>query len=733
MTTRTTIRSGDNATLASPALLPLLIGVCTSGVPGTIYTFDPGDDVSASLGGGTGADECYALLRETQGRVRFSPAEPTWGPTPSVVHSGTGPTVTVALADDADGPFDLHKIVFTVTTGGNGGEGAAVSAAYDGSTVIETLPIPAETPAVLRGTADITNGAGIEGTHLDFTAPSSDVLTFPAGSLAGAAAGLKAATATSASPVTLTASDLLSPGKAAILANPRRLTFTTAGATPSDAPATVAITGTRMGAAVTETLSLAQTAATVTSAKDYDTITSLAYAAGDGTAATIAIGYGTGYATPAEIVTAFDTLALAAGLAVNARAAQNTAGATLLELFTTSAGSGVTQTIDDAASTADVILGFSSGASNLTATGAAATIAPPWTGLEFTFPATSEYVRGDTYTTTCQAPTASIAAIVDAATAAHDDYKNNPFGFIVVGQPSDTAANCAALESALATLQNTWIADARAPVFISFCIGSPFHVASSTLATNNANINTADAALLLAFQAASANFGNVAVEDVYLPGSTSLRFGSFRRTAALVWAAKHAAAAKIAADTADGLASEATLLAPDLLTRARDDATATTKLGGDQGPGFSALKSTSAGLGFVKFQPGATRAGPTSRLRFIGPLTVALEIARQTFPFVELWEGQTDPANPITRQMADAIKKDRQNAVYSLLKPTLLPAGAPQNVTTYTVTVSNPPTGVWLDNGITPIKISFVPLGEITEIVIDITATGAVISTPAAA
>ena len=88
MTTRTTIRSGDNASLASPALLPMLLGCCTAGTVGQIYTFDPGDDVSESLGGGTGSDECYALLRETQGRVRFSPATPTWGPTPSVTKSG---------------------------------------------------------------------------------------------------------------------------------------------------------------------------------------------------------------------------------------------------------------------------------------------------------------------------------------------------------------------------------------------------------------------------------------------------------------------------------------------------------------------------------------------------------------------------------------------------------------------------------------------------------------------
>ncbi len=734
MPVRTTLRSGDNASLASPALIPMLLCCASGGTAGETYTFEPGDDVSASIGGGIGADETYGLLRQSQGTVRVTLAEPTWGPTPSVTQSGSGPAVTVALAEDADGPFDDFTIVQRVSQGGNGGEGATVEIAYDGSTFIETLPIPAEVPAVLLGVYDITDGAGLEGTTLVLTAPSADTLTFSAGSLAGAAAGLKAATATSASPVTLNASDLLTAGKNAILANPRRLTFATAGVTPADAPATATITGTRKGVARVETLNLAQTAATVTSTLDYDTITTIAYAAGDGTAATVAVGYGTGYADAAEVVDEFNDLADSASLAVQARASQATDGATYLELYSTSAGAGVTMTIDDTTSTGDVILGFSSGDDNLAATGAAATMVLPWTGLEFTYPATSEYVLGETYTSVCRGPRASIAAVVAAAEAARDNYSDAPFGFFVVGQPADTQSNCAALESALATMQAEWLADPYNPVLVSFVVGSMFHVASSVKATNAANVQTADAALLLAFQAASANFGSVAVDDVYLPGSTSLRPGSFRRTAAMAWASKHASAQKLAADVADGLVPEATLRGPDLLTLARNEATATTKLGGGSGPGFSALLATYSGLGFVQFAPGATRAGPTSRLRFIGPLTVGLEIARLVYPFVQPWIGQTVPANPLTRQMSDQEKKSRQDAVYQLLRPTLLPEDGPPNVTPLddgkacNVQILNPSTGVFLDNGQVRVRISFIPLGEIEEVFVDISATGAIVS-----
>src|SRR5262249_29221446 len=161
--------------------------------------------------------------------------------------------------------------------------------------------------------------------------------------------------------------------------NGSRLVFTTAGVTPANAPATVTITGIGPdGQAASETLSLAQTAATATSVGRYKgTGLSLSYPAADGTAATIAIGYTDTYPTAKTIVDEYNTLAAAAPLAVRARQAQSSTGAIYLETYSTSAGSGVTQTIDDATSTGEATLGFSSGASNLTATGAAAVLTLP--------------------------------------------------------------------------------------------------------------------------------------------------------------------------------------------------------------------------------------------------------------------------------------------------------------------------------------------------------------------
>lgn len=114
--------------------------------------------------------------------------------------------------------------------------------------------------------------------------------------------GLLLATATVASPVTVLAAGLISGGLTLLAAYPRRITFTTAGVTPSDAPATATITGTNyLGAAQVEVVNVGQTATTVSSTGAFKTITSIAYSAADGTAATVAIGFGQGVHNSADV------------------------------------------------------------------------------------------------------------------------------------------------------------------------------------------------------------------------------------------------------------------------------------------------------------------------------------------------------------------------------------------------------------------------------------------------
>lgn len=111
---------------------------------------------------------------------------------------------------------------------------------------------------------------------------------------AGAANDLLVATASTVAVQTILEAGLLAPGLAKLAAFPRNLIFTTAGATPADAPATVVVTGTFNGVAQTETINIAQTATVATGVKPFSTITSIVYAAGQGAAATVAIGVGGG-------------------------------------------------------------------------------------------------------------------------------------------------------------------------------------------------------------------------------------------------------------------------------------------------------------------------------------------------------------------------------------------------------------------------------------------------------
>lgn len=115
-----------------------------------------------------------------------------------------------------------------------------------------------------------------------------DEFTDPA---AADAAGLEAATAASTSVRTVTS--FVAGGVAALAAYPRNVTFTTAGNTPADAPTTATITGTDVfGNALTEDVSVPQTATIAAGVKCFKTVTSVVYTVGQGTDCTVSIGFG---------------------------------------------------------------------------------------------------------------------------------------------------------------------------------------------------------------------------------------------------------------------------------------------------------------------------------------------------------------------------------------------------------------------------------------------------------
>lgn len=134
------------------------------------------------------------------------------------------------------------------------------------------------------------------------------------GLTAPGAAVLKAATATTVAVQVVQRAGLLAAGLAMLAAHPRPISFTTAGTTASDAPATVTVVGKdQNGAAQSETINLSQTAATATGTKAFSDITTITYAAADGAGATIAIGIGAAFVKAATAtVTAPVTVAAAA-------------------------------------------------------------------------------------------------------------------------------------------------------------------------------------------------------------------------------------------------------------------------------------------------------------------------------------------------------------------------------------------------------------------------------------
>ena len=432
-----------------------------------------------------------------------------------------------------------------------------------------------------------------------------------------------------------------------------------------------------------------------------------------------------------NVIDSLNTLALAAPLAVTFRLAQGT-GAQLGQAFVEmlSTATGTTAAITIGSGTALSILGLTAATTN----GTAATYPLANTGLTATFPATSAYILNDTFVGPSVGPRSSISAIHAAALAAWNQRQINPFGYMVVPQPADTAPNCAAIIVDLESLRATWQSDPTAPANEYAIVGSPWHTTSATQATNETNVATADSALLTAFSTAAASLNAVAVDDVYIPGA--LRTGIFRRSAAWAAAAKRAGAGVaqpyLAADFADGSIPEVTLIAADGLTRARNENTSTNKLGGLQGPGFAVCRTMADGKS-VKFVPGATRAGPASRLANIGDVAVANEIARLVQFVTEPWDGNRPPVDATPGAstfgfLTAAEKQNRADQIDAVVRPILTPDAGKWNCSSFTITVSDPVSGRFIDNGKTPVKVGFVPLGEIQSVDITVAATGTTIT-----
>jgi hypothetical protein len=180
-----------------------------------------------------------------------------------------------------------HARQLTFTTAGTTASDAPANVVING---IDQNGVAETETLIISQTAATVTSAKYYSAITSIVYPAADG-TGATVSIGIAAATVKPAFAPTVAPLTVAGSALI---QGALNSSPRVLIFTTAGTTASDAPANVVITGhDANGNVQSETLNLAQTATTATSAKYYKSIDSLAFAAADGAGSTIAITFGT--------------------------------------------------------------------------------------------------------------------------------------------------------------------------------------------------------------------------------------------------------------------------------------------------------------------------------------------------------------------------------------------------------------------------------------------------------
>lgn len=606
MTTNAEFVSGDRSPPADPRAIPCFILPTVSAAPEVSYTFDPGDDVIATLGGGKAAFWVLAQHAGAGSRVEVCAPEPTWLDfnEAAMSKSGSGPDVTLLATDS--GAYDDFDLSLRITKAGALGV-ATAEIAYDGSSYVESIILPVETPAVLRGTVNLTGTLPVlSGTTLVFTAPASKTITFASN-----------------------------------------------------------------------------------------------YSEAEGVAA------------------AFNALAPAQSLAVAARVHETAAGAKYIELYSTAVGVSATITVS-ASSTAETLLGLGTN----TPTGGTAAVTLPNTGIQLVFDSGS-WVADDVYTYTFIGLTASIAKQIEAAQAALASFDQHPFGYFVFPEQASQIA-AVTLAGAMHTLCATAAADPDAPRFVDFVIGTKLHAASPSKATNDTGIAANDADFLSATAGQSASmFRNFAHDDCYIEAAAGLPAGKFRRSAALAASIRRASLDRIAGNPGQYVIPLVSLLGPDGLTRARNEASATTKLGRKTGRAWC-LKSVNNQLGLVKFDVSPTGAGASSRFWDPGVVALSFSLATAACAVVQEWEGEsweTDPESPaaVLPEFADARANELAQALDDIAKP----KNKPPNISGNLHVVVSAPT--LLNDGDVLAEVTFNPLGVPQSITIRITATGAVI------
>lgn len=348
------------------------------------------------------------------------------------------------------------------------------------------------------------------------------------------------------------------------------------------------------------------------------------------------------FTTPTTIQGIADQINTVAIAATSAMRASITQGK-YLKITSGTHGTGSTLSCN-VSSTADGTLGIS----NSAAAGADATATLPYTGIELTF-ASGVYLLDETYAAAVTGPAMSQTALLAAAATLRAS--GIPFGQLLIAAPATDGAGLRALIDALSPVLATWGTGAEAMWAPAIVAGPLGGTGDTAIATND---NDVKAAMLGQVD----KLITVAHGDAYTPGHRVQ--GKHRRSIAVPLAARLAvnSLSKDPGYGAFGSLPGVAMTGPDGSTKARNEATATVKMGGSQGPGFTVL-TTKRNDPYVVH--GVTRAGPTSRYVHIGVLRMALRAAGILFAFAQTYENWDPLLAPNgTIRSADADMAEEQ-------------------------------------------------------------------------
>lgn len=276
----------------------------------------------------------------------------------------------------------------------------------------------------------------------------------------------------------------------------------------------------------------------------------------------------------------------------------------------------------DAASTADGTLGLNNDAH----TGSDSTIAVGPAGFVMTFPA-GTYVEGEIYSFTTTAPRASLSSIVSAISTAANANPLDRFGLLYIVQDPLDEVDWLAYATQLDTLCAAWEAadDKR---FVVWLLGGPLSISDATAKAT--------------FLSHTSRHGALVHRECWLPSSTPQPAGSLKVSLAEQLLIRSAQRSFSEDPGFGGFGPlECSLKSPDGAL-ARIEATASIKMGGSRGPGFTVATTKGGKPYFVR---GVTRAGSTSRFVDLGVARATMAMGEVLFGLLGVYENATFELN----------------------------------------------------------------------------------------